>query len=77
MGKKEDLEKLDVGVRKKMLEILNGGDLRDLSDLGVVVNYLAKNNEVAEKHKSSVEEDIDEKLRKAKARRKAKANGHD
>jgi hypothetical protein len=67
--KKEDLEKLDKLVREKMIECLEGGKTDMLPELNPVVSYLAKNNVVSEKSKSSVEEDIKDKLKKAKERR--------
>lgn len=69
MSKKEDLEKLDKLVREKMITCLESGKTDLLPELNPVVSYLSKNNVVAEKSKSSVEDNIEEKLKKAKERR--------
>lgn len=69
MSKKEDLEKLDKLVREKMITCLELGTTDLLPELNPVVSYLSKNNVVSEKSKSSVEDNIEEKLKKAKARR--------
>lgn len=69
MSKKEDLEKLDKLVREKMITCLESGKTDLLPELNPVVSYLSKNNVVSEKSKSSVEDNIEEKLKKAKARR--------
>ena len=72
MGKKEDLETLDRLVRKKMIDCLNGGKTDMLPELNPVVSYLAKNNVVSEKTKSTVEEDTAKRIADAKKRRDAK-----
>lgn len=70
MSKKEDLEKLDGNIRRLMLEATQeGGDTSILPELTVVTNYLAKNNVVAEKEKSSVEEDTQKRIEEARKRR--------
>ena len=46
-----------------------GGDTSVLPELTVETNYLAKNNVVAEKAKSTVEEDMERRLREAEKRR--------
>lgn len=70
--KSDDLEELDKLVREKMITCLKDGKTDLLPELNPVVSYLAKNNVVEEKSKSSVEENIEEKKRKAKERRDAK-----
>lgn len=69
MSKQDDLDKLDELVRKKMIQSLESNATEILQELMPVVNYLAKNNAVAEKAKSSIEEDIDKRLKEAKKRR--------
>jgi hypothetical protein len=69
MGKKEDLIRLDRLVREKMISILDGEAEENLSDLTVVVQYLSKNNMIAEKPTSSVEEDTAKRLEAARRRR--------
>lgn len=70
--KKDDLEKLDKLVREKMITCLEGGKTDLLPELNPVVSYLSKNNVVSEKGKSSVEDNIADKLEKAKKRRAGK-----
>ena len=73
MSKQEDLDKIDKLVRAKMIEALGeDGDITLLRELTTPVNYLAKNNVVAEKEKSSVEEDIKKKVSDAEQRRREK-----
>ena len=75
MTKKEKLETLDGLVLDKMLEIMESEDdrnLQKLSDLTVPMNYLRNNQVVAEKARSSVEEDTKKRLAEAKKRREAK-----
>lgn len=70
MTKQEELDIIDGNVRRLMLEATkDGGDTSILPELTVVTNYLAKNNVVAEKGKSSVEEDTERRLKEAEARR--------
>lgn len=72
MNKKEELDKLDGLVRKKMLDILSGYSQDNLAELNTVVQYLAKNNVTEEKAKGTVEEDIAKRLQDAKDRRGGK-----
>jgi len=75
MTKQEDLDKIDELVRKRMIELLEDEDKSETSklpELATAVNYLAKNNIVAEKTKSSVEETVQKRVRKANARRAKK-----
>lgn len=69
MAKKDDLDKLDKLVREKMIKCLEDGKTDLLPELNPVVSYLAKNNVVSEKAKSSVEDNTKEKLEAAKRRR--------
>jgi len=75
MTKQEDLDKIDELVRKRMIELLEDEDKSETSklpELATAVNYLAKNNIVAEKTKSSVEETVQKRVRKANTRRAKK-----
>jgi len=72
MSKEEDLTKLDRLVREKMISCLENNKTDMLPELNPVVSYLSKNNVVAEKSKSTVEEDIAKKIADAKARRNAR-----
>lgn len=69
MGKQEDLEKLDKAVRERMLKCLEDNKTDLLPELNVVVQYLAKNNVIADKKKSTVEDDIRKRLEQANKRR--------
>jgi len=73
MTKQQELDKLDANIRRIMLEATKEeGDTSVLPELTVVTNYLAKNNVVAEKSKSTTEEDIQKRLDEAKDRRENK-----
>jgi len=73
-SKTEKLNKLDGLVLDKMIEIMSDkeGDMRDLGDMNVIVQYLAKNSVVAEKEKSTVEEDVKKRVKAAEKRREEK-----
>ena len=70
MSKQEDLDKIDELVRTKMISLLEQEDFGALKELNVPVTYLAKNNVVSEKAKSTVEEDIQQRLKEAEERRR-------
>ena len=70
MTKKEKLEKLDTQLLDTMLNIMKNKKYEMLSDLATVSNYLAKNNKVQEKEKSSIEDEVKERAEEAKKRRK-------
>lgn len=71
MTKQEQLDMIDANIRRIMLEATSeGGDTSVLPELTVVTNYLSKNNVVAEKAKSTVEEDMLTRLKEAEKRRK-------
>lgn len=73
MGKKQDeLDKIDELVRTKMLDCLKNNKTEMLTELSVAVSYLAKNNVISEKSKSSVEDNTKKKLQDAKDRRDGK-----
>ena len=68
--KEEKLKKLDELVLDKMIEIMEGeGDIDDLSSLSTPMNYLRNNQTLAEKPKSTVEEDTKARLKRARERR--------
>lgn len=70
MTKQDKLDKLDELLLDRMIDIMDGKrDTKELSDLATVSNYLAKNNVVAEKKKSSTEEYIKNRVEEAKKRR--------
>jgi len=71
-NKQEDLEALDEKLREKMLNFMKDDKLERLTELTPVINYLAKNNVVAEKKKSTVEDEVRERIAAADARRKGK-----
>lgn len=70
--KQEDLELLDEKLREKMIGFMEKDTLERLTELTPVINYLAKNNVVAEKKKSTVEDEVRERIAAADARRKGK-----
>ncbi len=74
MSKKEDLETIDTEVRKFILNSFKNRDTERLIEINPVINYLAKNNAVEDKAKSTVEEDIEARLAKAKKRRDSKCS---
>ena len=69
MAKKEELIQLDDLVRSKMIEIMEGGDTEELSDLTPIINYLRNNQVVSDKPKSTIEEDTKKRLEQARKRR--------
>jgi len=69
MTKEQELVALDTAVRQRMIKLLKDGETDLLAELSVPVSYLAKNNMVSEKHISSVEEDIEKRLKDAQKRR--------
>ncbi len=72
MTKKEKLVKLDTQVLDSMIDILSSKDeakIAGLSDLTPAINYLRNNAVVADKEKSTVEKDTEERLKLAQARR--------
>ena len=71
MTKQEELDIIDKNIRRIILEATSeGGDTSVLPELTVVTNYLSKNNVVSEKAKSTVEEDMERRLKEAENRRK-------
>ncbi len=72
MTKQEELDKLDDLVRRQMIHLVETGKTDILPELATAVNYLAKNNIIAEKAKSTVEEKTQERVKKANARRAKK-----
>jgi len=70
-NKQEDLEALDEKLREKMIGFMEKDTLERLTELTPVINYLAKNNVVAEKKKSTVEDEVRERIEAANKRRKA------
>ena len=72
MTKQEKLDQLDELVIDRMIALLEDEDkeeTRKLPELATAVNYLAKNNIVSEKAKSTVEEKVQERVKAAKKRR--------
>lgn len=70
MSKQDELDQLDTNIRRIMLKATSeDGDTSVLPELTVVTNYLAKNNVVSEKAKSTLEEDTEKRLKEARLRR--------
>ena len=70
MTKKEDLELMDELIRKKIINCLQNDETNILPELNTAIQYLAKNNVIAEKEVSSKEEDIKKRIAEASNRRK-------
>ena len=70
MTKKERLDRIEELTEKLMIRFLEAGETERLADLATPSNYLAKNSKVAEKEKSTINDEIKERVEKAKARRK-------
>lgn len=75
-SKDEKLDELDDMLLDALIDIMNKGKTNsmaymNLSDLATVSNYLAKNNKVSEKKKSTVEEEVRARTEAAKKRRAA------
>jgi hypothetical protein len=69
--KANKLNRLDEMLLNKMIEIMDSGNTEMLPELASVSNYLAKNQMVAEKEKSSIEEDNKKRVKEAEKRRAA------
>ncbi len=69
MNREEKLESLNDKVLDKMLEWIDNDETDRLPELNVPVQFLAKNNMVAEKKVSSREEQIKARAKQAKERR--------
>lgn len=77
MTKKEKLSKLDELVLDRMIDIMADEDdnaIQALASLSTPMNYLKNNQVVAEKAKSTIEEDVKKRIEEAKERRKKKIN---
>ena len=70
MTKKEDLELMDELIRKKIITCLQNDETNILPELNTAIQYLAKNNVIAEKEVNSKEEDIKKRIAEASNRRK-------
>jgi len=71
--KQKDLETLDEKLREKMIGFMEKDSLERLTELTPVINYLAKNNVVAEKKKSTVEDEVRQRIEEANKRRRGNA----
>lgn len=70
MTKQDALNQLDKNILRLLIEATSeGGDTSILPELNTAIQYLAKNNVVSEKQKSTVDEDIAKRLEEAKKRR--------
>ncbi len=68
--KQDKLAKLDTLLLDKMLAIMESGDTEELSDLTPVINVLRNNQMVADKPKSTVDDEIKKRVAAAEKRRK-------
>ena len=72
MNKKQKLDKLDELLLDKLISIMDSNDdeqLEGLSNLTVPMNYLKNNMVVAEKEKSTADDNIKKRLKEAEVRR--------
>jgi len=70
MTKQEELDIIDANIRRLLIEATReGGDTSILPEPNTAIQYVSKNNVVAEKAKSSVEDDIKDKVKEAERRR--------
>lgn len=72
MTKKERLDKIERLTEELMIKFLESGETERLAELATPSNYLAKNSKVAEKEKSSLEDDIKKRVAEARKRRESK-----
>ena len=72
MTKKERLDRIEELTEKLMIEFLEAGETERLADLATPSNYLAKNSKVAEKEKSTIDDDIKKRIEEAEKRRKSR-----
>ncbi len=70
--KQEKLIKLDNLVLDRMIELVDKGETNLLPELTSVVGYLAKNNLIADKESSTIEDEIRSKVKQANKRRNEK-----
>ena len=70
MTKKERLDRIEELTEKLMIKFLEAGETERLADLATPSNYLAKNSKVAEREKSTVEDEVKKRAELAKKRRK-------
>lgn len=70
MTKQEKLDLLDNKLADAFIEIMESGEYERLPDLSSLSNYLAKNNRVEEKKKSTVDDEVRQRVEEAKKRRK-------
>jgi len=72
MNKKQKLDKLDELLLDKLISIMESDselELEGLSNLTVPMNYLKNNMVVAEKEKSTADDNIKKRLKEAEVRR--------
>ncbi len=72
MNKKQKLNKLDELLLDKLISIMesdNDEELEGLSNLTVPMNFLKNNMVVAEKEKSTADDNIKKRLKEAEVRR--------
>lgn len=70
--KKNKLNELDEALLNRMIELMKSGETNLLPELATVSNYLAKNNMVEEKERSSVDDEVKNRVAEARKRRESK-----
>ena len=69
MNKKERLDKIEEQYENFVIHCFSNAKTDRLPEVASIGNYLAKNNKVAEKEKSTVADDLRKRLKEAEARR--------
>ena len=70
MTKQEELDIIDNNIRRLLIEATKeGGDTSILPELNTAIQYVAKNNVISEKAKSTKEDEIKAKIKAAEKRR--------
>jgi hypothetical protein len=70
--KQDMLDTLDEQLLSAMIKMMDSEEYDSLPQLATISNYLAKNNKVQEKERSSVDDEIKKRLEEAKKRREGK-----
>lgn len=70
MTKKQRLDQIEKLVEENMIRFLESGETERLAELATPANYVAKNNRIEEKQRSSIEDDIQQRIKEAEERRK-------
>jgi len=72
LSKQDKLAKLDMAVLDRMIELVESEQTELLPELTAVIGYLSKNNLVADKQSSTIEDEIKQRVKEANDRRESK-----